>query len=127
MLQLVLQPRQPLQYRLPLPALPLIFTVYNGTVDIINGSCLKRSVQKDNATNIGLGIRTDYNDWPAVFGGDIGERVLIRSNKGRRRLSQFGTHCARSSEDCWSYTQLEKVIEGISNPGLDARDVQSYV
>ena len=82
-------------------------------MDIVNGSCLKRSVQKDNATNMGPGIRTDYNDWPAVFGGDIGERVLISSNKGRRRLGQFGTHCACPSEDSWSYTQLETVIEGI--------------
>ena len=63
---------------------------------------------------------TDYNDWPAVFGGNIGERVFIRGNKGRRRLGHFWAHIACPSEDCWSCTQLGKVIEGILNPELDA-------
>ena len=75
-------------------------------MDIINGSCLQRSVQKDNANNMGPGFRTDYNDWPAVFGGNVGERVFIRGNIGGRRLGQQWTHLACPSEDCWSYTQL---------------------
>lgn len=75
MLQFILQLRQSLEYRLAFLSLFLVSDtdLADGTVHIVNGSCLQSS-----GPDIIGSSNANHNDWPAVFSRDVSKGGFVR-------------------------------------------------